>query len=82
VHFDNEPYVGALPISFGTSKGEMHSYADPLESLGFLVFLRLGFTTTGYHDDDESQRTLVLFKEGARAELLSEATTPDLSRYR
>lgn len=53
----------------------------PLERLGFLVFNRLCVTTTGYHDDDESQRALTVYPPGKWDELLGKATTPDLSRY-
>jgi hypothetical protein len=49
--------------------------------LGFLVFTRLGVTTTGYHDDDESQRALTIFPRGTWDLLLEKATEPDLIRY-
>jgi len=53
----------------------------PREVLGFLVFTRLGVTTTGYHDDDESQRALTIFPRGTWDLLLEKATEPDLVRY-
>jgi hypothetical protein len=57
--------------------------ADPTpgERLGFLVFNRLCVTTTGYHDDDESQRALTVFPPGKWDEHLAKATMPDLRRY-
>lgn len=36
----------------------------PQEYLGFLVFLNLGITMTGFHDDDESQKALTVFAPG------------------
>lgn len=38
--------------------------AEPQEILGFLVFLALGVTLSGYHDDDLSQRALCFFARG------------------
>jgi hypothetical protein len=54
---------------------------DPLERVGFLLFTRLGITTTGYHDDDESQRAIRVYPRGTHDDFLKEATSPDLSRY-
>jgi hypothetical protein len=54
---------------------------DPFESVGILVFPRLGVTTTGYHDEDENQRALTVFPQGAWDRFLQEADKPDLSRY-
>jgi hypothetical protein len=45
-----------------------------VECLGFLVFLDLGVTLTGYHDDDPAQRALTVFGAG-RWEPLSEHFT-------
>jgi hypothetical protein len=53
----------------------------PVELLGFLVFNRLCVTTTGYHDDDESQRALTVYPPGKLDKHLADARTPDLSRY-
>jgi hypothetical protein len=53
----------------------------PLERLGFLVFTRLGVTTTGYHDDDKAQYALTVFPRGEWDRYLVKATRPDLSRY-
>jgi hypothetical protein len=36
----------------------------PLESVGFLVFLELGVTLTGFHDDDVSQQAATIFRRG------------------
>jgi len=38
--------------------------AEPFTSFGFVVFLRIGVTLTGYHDHDTSQRALCLFARG------------------
>ena len=37
---------------------------QPLEFLGFLVFLKLGITTTGFHDNDAAQKALTIFRQG------------------
>lgn len=56
---------------------------EPLEFVGFWFFLALGVTTTGYHDDDPSQRAVTVFVRGGKsAELLADAPTADTSRYR
>lgn len=36
----------------------------PYESFGFLVFLELGMTITGYHDRDDAQRAITMFQRG------------------
>jgi hypothetical protein len=47
----------------------------PVECLGFLVFLSLGVTITGYHDGDVDQRALTVFRPG-RWDALSEHFEP------
>lgn len=37
---------------------------DVFEFYGFLVFLGLGITLTGFHDNDEAQRALTVFQRG------------------
>jgi hypothetical protein len=37
---------------------------EPFEYFGFLVFAAIGLTATGFHDDDESQRAITVFKRG------------------
>lgn len=37
---------------------------SPLECVGFLVFMELGVALTGYHDNDEAQRALTVFRKG------------------
>lgn len=55
----------------------------PLEFVGFWFFLDIGVTTTGYHDDDPSQRAVTVFmRNGKSAELLAEAKPADTGRYR
>jgi hypothetical protein len=56
--------------------------AAPRESLGILVFPRLGITTTGYHDGDDNQRALTAFPSGAWDQFLQDSTAPDLTKYR
>ena len=36
----------------------------PMEYMGFIVFLGLGITLTGFHDSDDSQRALTAFARG------------------
>ena len=55
---------------------------NPLETFRFLVFNKIGVTTTGYHDDDKSQLAITVYPRGAWDESLAEATVPDLSRYK
>ena len=55
---------------------------EPLEFVGFWIFLAVGVTTTGYHDDDPGQRAVTVFPQGSKANLLAEATPADTSRYR
>ncbi len=38
---------------------------NPMHYLGFIVFLKVGITLTGFHDEDISQRALTLFERGA-----------------
>jgi hypothetical protein len=37
---------------------------EPKEILGFIVFLNLGITMTGFHDRDESQKAVTAFARG------------------
>jgi len=45
----------------------------PLEFVGFLIFLRLGITVTGFHDQDEAQKAITVFREGRWDEFRREA---------
>ncbi len=54
---------------------------NPRECFGFLVFTSLGITTTGFHDQDKSQRALTLFPKNAWDGTLKQSTDPDLSLY-
>lgn len=38
---------------------------EPYLYLGFVVFLRIGISLTGFHDDDIDQKSVTLFAEGA-----------------
>lgn len=46
----------------------------PLESHGFLIFLTLGLTIAGFHDNDPSQRSITVFRHGRWDEVLKRAT--------
>ena len=54
----------------------------PREILDFLVFTKLGVTTTGYHKGDASQRALGVFSHGEWDLFLEHSTEPDLTRYK
>lgn len=47
---------------------------QPFECLGFLIFLKLGITLTGFHDQAESQRAITVFRRGRWDELREEMT--------
>jgi hypothetical protein len=54
---------------------------DPVEVHGFLVFNRIGVTTSGYHNDDENDLAITVYPRGAWDEPLANGTVPDLGRY-
>jgi len=54
---------------------------EPFERLGFLVFSRLGITTTGYHDDDPSQYAITVFPVGAWDAQLVKSRRADVGKY-
>jgi hypothetical protein len=54
---------------------------EPVERVGFLVFRKLGLTTTGYHDDDPSQYAITAFPPGAWDKELTKAKPPHLTKY-
>lgn len=37
---------------------------DPYEGIGTIVFFKLGVATSGYHNNDESQKNVTFFKQG------------------
>ncbi|MDQ1924645.1 hypothetical protein [Massilia pseudoviolaceinigra] len=45
---------------------------NPQLLLGFVIFLNLGLTLTGFHDNDESQKAVTLFERGFHDESLQE----------
>lgn len=53
----------------------------PLEHVGFWIYLRIGVTTTGYHDDDPGQWSVTVFPPGAKDKSLPRAKAADTSRY-
>jgi hypothetical protein len=54
----------------------------PVTTVGFWIYLRLGVTTTGYHDDDKFQRAITAFPPSRAESYLKRATPADTSRYR
>ena len=54
----------------------------PVTTVGFWIYLRLGVTTTGYHDGDESQRAITAFPPSRAEWFVKRATPADTSRYR
>jgi hypothetical protein len=68
--------VGLVPPAIATYKGhDVFASPDsmrllqaddpaPMEYMGFVVFLLLGITLTGFHDDDDSQRAVTAFARG------------------
>lgn len=54
----------------------------PVATVGFWIYLRLGVTTTGYHDDDESQRAITAFPPSRAESFMKRAMPADTSRYR
>jgi hypothetical protein len=54
----------------------------PREVLDFLVFTRLGITTTGYHSGDAGKHAVGVFSEGEWDLFLEHSVEPDLSRYK
>jgi hypothetical protein len=55
--------------------------ADSVESVGILYFRDLGISTTGYHDDDVSQRAIAVSPRGAWDDVLPRSLRPDLQKY-
>jgi hypothetical protein len=68
--------VGLVPPAIATYKGhDLFAVPDlirvlqaddpvPMEYMGFIVFLSLGITVTGFHDGDDSQRAVTAFAHG------------------
>ncbi|MDJ0839153.1 MAG: hypothetical protein QNK37_21735 [Acidobacteriota bacterium] len=46
----------------------------PLETVGFVLFMKLGIAVTGYHDGDVSQRAITIFAKNHWDDLLEDAT--------
>jgi hypothetical protein len=49
-------------------------YDRPLEIVGFVVFMNLGITMTGFHDNDASQKAIVAFSKGRMDEFRNDLT--------
>jgi len=50
----------------------LSQYDRPFEFVGFVVFLALGITVTGVHDNDESQKAITVFRSGRWDEFRNE----------
>ncbi len=37
---------------------------QPFENVGFVAFFKLGISVTGFHDDDDSQKAIVVYRAG------------------
>lgn len=53
----------------------------PVTTLGFWIYLKLGVTTTGYHDDDEYQRALAVFPPSRAGWFEARAVPANTGRY-
>ena len=53
----------------------LSQYDIPYEIVGFVVFLELGITVTGFHDNDESQKAIVVCRKG-RFDAFRDELTP------
>lgn len=42
----------------------LSQYDRPFEFVGFVVYLGLGLAMTGFHDNDESQKAITVFRRG------------------
>jgi hypothetical protein len=63
VHFNGIYFFKNPPINV-IYKLMVHDN-NPLIYLGFVVFLKLGISMTGFHDDDISQKSVSIFEYGA-----------------
>ena len=45
----------------------------PYEFVGFLIFFELGITVTGFHESDESQKAITIFRKGRWDEIREDA---------
>jgi hypothetical protein len=54
----------------------------PLDCLGILVFPALGISTSGYHDDDDAQRSVTISSTGTWDKALQTGRRPNLEKYR
>jgi len=54
---------------------------EPVEALGFLIFGRIGVTTTGYHQGDEGDLSIAVHPRETWDAFLKKGVAPDLSRY-
>jgi hypothetical protein len=62
---DSEIFFGKLPVFLPESFRELCQLdGSPKEVLGFIVLLSLGIAFTGFHDSDESQRSVTVFPVG------------------
>jgi hypothetical protein len=53
-----------LSSSSDLTKYLMSKDPNPVECFGFLLYLGLGIAATGFHDEDEDQKAISIFKKG------------------
>ncbi|QGY01984.1 hypothetical protein MMSR116_08910 [Methylobacterium mesophilicum SR1.6/6] len=51
-----------------------YNKVETYETVGFLVFFSLGIALTGFHDQDEGQKSVSVFKKGVWDEMRDEMT--------
>jgi hypothetical protein len=54
----------------------------PVEFVGFWIYLQLGVTTTGYHNDDPSQHAVAVFPQGGMDRFLEKTRAANTERYK
>ena len=57
---DNQDLYGSSNLT----KYLLSKDPSPVECFGFLLFLDIGLAATGFHDDDEDQRAISIFRKG------------------
>lgn len=70
---DDQPDPNVLLLSLDS---------EPLELFGTWIYLKIGVTTTGYHDDYHEHEALTVFPRETHSKLLSDARPADTSKYR
>jgi len=60
--------------------------SSPVEHVGFLIFLKLGIQTTGFHDDEDEtldygDKTISMFPKSGLQYCIDKGGIPDLRKY-